>query len=54
MRRRRRRLHFLTEGGDADSLVYYLPKGVRAKERQRERLQQGKPLPENLEPENEV
>jgi len=46
--------HFLTEGGDADSLVHYLSKSVRAEERRRERLQQGKPLPEDLEPEAEV
>lgn len=46
--------HFITDGGEADSLVYYLSKGVRAEQRQLERLQQGKPLPEDIEPESEV
>jgi hypothetical protein len=44
----------IPEGGDADSVVSYLLKGVRAEERRRERLIQGKPLPEDLEPEDEV
>jgi hypothetical protein len=42
----------ITPHGDADSLVYYLLKGIRAEERQRERLSEGKPLPEDLEPED--
>ena len=45
---------FLTEGGEADSMVYDLSKGVRAEEQRRERLQQGKPLPEDTEPGDEV
>jgi AbiU2 len=43
-----------SKGRDADSLVYYLLEGVRAYERRRERLLQGKPLPEDLEPEDEA
>src|SRR5262245_42449138 len=46
--------HFLTEGGEADSMVYYLAAGVRADERRRERLQQGKPLPEDIAPRDQV
>ena len=46
--------HFLTEGGEADSMVYYLSEGVRAEEQWRERLQQGKPLPEDIAPRNQV
>lgn len=42
----------ITPHGDADSLVYYLMKGIRAEKRQRERLREGKPLPEDLEPED--
>jgi hypothetical protein len=45
---------FFPAGGDADSLVYYLSKGFRAEERQRERFIQGKPLPEDYEPEDDV
>jgi hypothetical protein len=45
---------FLPAGGDADGLVSYLLKGVRADERQMERFIQGKPLPEDLEPEGEL
>jgi hypothetical protein len=41
---------FWPAGGDADSLVYYLLKGVRAEERRMERFRQGKPLPEDVEP----
>ena len=40
-------------GSDADSLIYYLRKGVGAEKRQMERLRAGKPLPEDLEPEDE-
>jgi hypothetical protein len=40
--------------GGADSLLYYLRKGARAEERGRERILQGKPLPEDLEPEDEA
>jgi AbiU2 len=46
--------HFFSNGGDADSLLYYLRKGVQAEERRRERILQEKPLPEGLEPEDEV
>ena len=46
--------HVITEGGEADSLVYYLSQGVRAEERRRERLEQGKPLPEDIEPRGQV
>ena len=46
--------HFLMGGGEADSMVYYLSEGVRAEERRRERLQQDNPLPEDLEPRNQV
>jgi hypothetical protein len=45
--------HFSATGG-ADSLLYYLRKGVRAEEQRRERLLQGQPLPEDLEPEDEI
>jgi hypothetical protein len=42
--------HFAAAGG-ADSLLHYLRRGHRAEERRMERLLQGKPLPEDLEPE---
>lgn len=45
--------YFIASGGDADSLVYYLLNGVRAEERRMERLLQGKPLPEDLQPEDD-
>ena len=44
----------ITDGGEADSLVYYLQKGVRAEERRFERLRQNKPLLEDIEPEGQV
>jgi AbiU2 len=46
--------HFCPKGGDADSLVRYLLKGFRAEERRMERFREGKPLPEDLEPEFEI
>jgi hypothetical protein len=46
--------HFFTEGGEADAMVYYLSEGVRAEEQRCERLQQGKPLPEDIAPRNQV
>lgn len=46
--------HILTEGGEADSMVYYLSEGVRIEERRCERLQQGNPIPEDIEPRNQV
>lgn len=39
---------------DADTLVYHLAVAARFDERQRERLRQGKPLPEDLQPIPEV
>jgi len=44
----------LTDLGDADSLVYYLSKGLKAEQAWRERLQAGTPLPGDLAPEEEV
>lgn len=44
----------LTNLDDADSLVYYLSKGLKAERAWRERLQAGTPLPEDLAPEEEV
>ena len=44
----------LTNLGDADSLVHYLQKGVKAERAWRERLQAGHPLAEDLAPEEEV
>lgn len=44
----------LTNPGDADSLVHYLSKGLKAERAWRERLQTGTPLPEDLAPEEEV
>jgi AbiU2 len=43
----------LPAGLEAESLVYYLRKGSQARKRQMERLVQAKPLPEDLEPEDE-
>lgn len=40
---------FITPANDADSLVYYLGKGLRAEQQRLERLREGKPLPEDLE-----
>jgi hypothetical protein len=42
----------ITPPGDADSLVFYLMKGIRAEERRHQRLLEGKPLPEDLEQED--
>jgi hypothetical protein len=44
----------LTQGADADALVYYLAQGLKADRAWRERLQSGKPLPEDLATEEEV
>lgn len=41
--------HFLTNE-DADALVHHLAVAARSEERQRQRLEEGKPLPEDLEP----
>jgi AbiU2 len=40
--------HIVTPPGDADSLVYYLLKGIRADEARHQRLRDGKPTPEDL------
>lgn len=42
----------ITPPGDAEALVYYLMRGIRAEERRHERLLEGKPLPEDLERED--
>jgi hypothetical protein len=39
----------ITPFGDAESLVYYLMKGLRVEKARRQRLQEGKPLPEDLQ-----
>jgi hypothetical protein len=39
----------ITNGGGADSLVYYLQQGLRSQEKRRERLEKGRFLPEDLE-----
>ena len=44
--------HTVAPPGDADSLVFYLLKGIRADERRHQRLLEGKPLPEDLERED--
>jgi len=44
----------LTNLGDADSLVHYLQRGIKAERAWRERLQAGNPLAEDLAPEEEV
>ena len=46
--------YFFPEGRDANSLVRYLLKGFRADEPRMERFHQGNPLPEDLEPEDEI
>ena len=46
--------HFIASVGEADSLVYYLHKGIQAQERRMERFRLGKALPEDLEPEGEI
>jgi AbiU2 len=46
--------HVLTEGGEADSMVYYLSEGIRAEEQRLERLRQGKPLAEDIAPRKQV
>jgi hypothetical protein len=43
----------IVPGGDADSLVYYLLKGIRADDRRCKRFKEGTPLPEDLEDLNE-
>jgi hypothetical protein len=45
--------HFLAHD-DADALVHHLAVAARYNERQRERFRQGRPLPEDLEPEPEA
>ena len=40
--------HFIPSGRDADSLVYYLKKGLRADEQRMERFRQGKPLDRDI------
>jgi hypothetical protein len=46
--------HFITRGGEADSLVYYLRAGLAAQERRLERFRNGEALPEDFMAENEV
>jgi hypothetical protein len=46
--------HFYAGGRDADALIHYLARGLRAEEQQMERFLQGKPLPEDFEPANGV
>lgn len=46
--------HFISGGRGADALVWYLRKGLRAEERRMQRFRGGKPLPEDLEPEDEI
>jgi AbiU2 len=46
--------HFFPNGGDAESLVRYLRMGFRAEKRRMERFLRGKPLPEDLEPYDEI
>jgi hypothetical protein len=46
--------HIGTPPGDADALVYYLLKGIRADEARHRRLLEGKPLPEDLEREDDL
>lgn len=41
---------FLTEGRDADRLVYYLVLGIQAEKDRQERLERGEPLPEDVRP----
>lgn len=43
----------LPEVGDAESVVYYLKKGLNAERARLARLQSGKPLPEDLTPDEE-
>ena len=45
--------HFLTNE-DADALIHHLAVAARFEERQRQRLQAGNPLPEDIEPPPEV
>lgn len=44
----------VTGVGDADSLVYYLNRGIRAERARRERLRSGNSLPEDVAREEEV
>ena len=46
--------HFFSHGGDAESLVRYLWKGFQAEEQRREHFLQGKPLPEDQEPDDKI
>jgi hypothetical protein len=46
--------HFYAGGRDADALMHYLAQGLRAEEQRMERFLQGKPLPEDFEPKDEV
>jgi hypothetical protein len=46
--------YVLRSFGDADCLVRYLQKGVKAERAQRERLRTGNPAPEDLMPEEEI
>ena len=46
--------HLFPAGGDADALVLYLQKGVRADKRRMERFIQGEPLPEDYELDGDI
>jgi hypothetical protein len=46
--------HVITGPGDGDALVYWINTGLKAQDRRHERLRQGKPLPEDLEAEEDV
>jgi hypothetical protein len=45
---------FITSGGDADSLIYYLNLGMQADEQRLERLRRGEFTPEDLHPRRSV
>lgn len=45
---------FIAPANDADSLVRYLRSGLRAERRRLDRLREGKPLPDDLEPESDL
>jgi len=47
---RKSTVHYGTLGGDAESLLYVLRDGLEAEDRRRERLQSGRPEPEDLNP----
>ena len=46
--------HFISMGGEGDTLIYFMRAGLRAEDSRRERLRQGRPVPEDFRHDDEA